>query len=60
MDPNCLFMKKLIGVIAILFTLLVCIIYRHLTSGQAEAKPEAACKLEPLRHGLLFTALLMQ
>ncbi|HET6254506.1 MAG TPA: hypothetical protein VFE32_10550 [Puia sp.] len=53
-------MKKLIGVIAILFTLLVCIIYRHLTSGQAEAKPEAACKLEPLRHGLLFTALLMQ
>jgi len=53
-------MKKLIGVFAILFTLLVCIIYRHLTSNQARAKPEAAYRAEPLREGLTFIALLSQ
>jgi hypothetical protein len=53
-------MKKLIGLFAILFTLLVCVIYRHLTSIQAKAKPEAAYRLEPLRDGLFFIALLSQ
>jgi hypothetical protein len=55
-------MKKLIGVTAILFTLLICVIYRHLTSQQvkASAKPETARRFEPLQHGLFVTALLMQ
>jgi hypothetical protein len=53
-------MKKLIGLFAILFALLVCVIYRHLTSSQTKAKPEAACRLQPLREGLIFMALLSQ
>jgi hypothetical protein len=50
-------MKKLIGLFAILFTLLVCVIYRHLTSTQANAKPEAAYRPDPLRDGPFFIVL---
>jgi hypothetical protein len=53
-------MKKLIGVIAILFTLLLCVIYRHLANHQAKAKREAAYRPVPLRDGLFFIALLSQ
>jgi hypothetical protein len=53
-------MKKLIGVMAILLTLLICIIYRHPTSQQAKAKPETVYVPEPLRDGLFLTALLLQ
>lgn len=52
-------MKKLIGVFVILFTLLVCIIYRHLTSQPAKVKSQTACRFEPLRDGLFFTTLLL-
>ncbi|HUB61866.1 MAG TPA: hypothetical protein VL978_14230 [Puia sp.] len=52
-------MKKLIGVIAILFTLLICVIYRHLTKQEAKARSEAPCPPDPLRSGLFFTALLL-
>jgi hypothetical protein len=51
-------MKKLIGVLAILITLLLCIIYRHLTNAHVKSRP-VACRFEPLRAGLFFTALLM-
>jgi hypothetical protein len=53
-------MKKLIGVIAILLTLLVCIIYRHLTSQRAKDKPDMVYVPEPLRGGLFLTSLLLQ
>jgi hypothetical protein len=52
-------MKKLIGVILIVFTLLICVIYRRLTKQEAGAGSEAACPAEPLRSGLFFTALLL-
>jgi hypothetical protein len=57
---NCVFMKKLIGVFVILFTLLVCVIYRRVTSQPGKAKPETARRPEPLQHGLFVTALLLQ
>lgn len=53
-------MKKLIGVFLILFTLIVCVIYRRLTSQQVKAKPETAFKLDPLQHGFFVTVLLLQ
>jgi hypothetical protein len=51
-------MKKLFGVVTILITLLLCIVYRHLTSTHVKSKP-VACRFEPLRAGLFFTVLLM-
>jgi hypothetical protein len=52
-------MKKLIGVVAILFTLLICIIYRHVKGQQAKARPEAAYRPTPLRDGWVIFTLLM-
>jgi hypothetical protein len=60
MDSNYFFMKKLIGVFVILFTLIVCIIYRRLTSQHVKAKPETACRPEPLQQGFFVTVLLLQ
>jgi hypothetical protein len=53
-------MKKIIGVIAILLTLLLSAIYRQLTHHNAKAKPETACAHRVLQDGLFLTALLMQ
>jgi hypothetical protein len=56
-------MKKLIGVILIVLTLLIGVIYRHVTNHQAKAKPEAATRargVERLRYPLLYTVLLLQ
>ena len=53
-------MKKVIGVIAILFTLLLCAIYRQLTSHNAKARPEKVCTPKALQDGLLLTALMME
>ncbi len=53
-------MKKLIGVIAILLTLLLSAIYRQLTNHNAKSKPETACGRKILRDGLFLTALLIQ
>jgi hypothetical protein len=53
-------MKKLIGVIAILLTLLLSAIYRQLTHHNAKAKPESACVRKVLQDGMFLTALLMQ
>jgi hypothetical protein len=53
-------MKKLIGVIAILLTLLLSAIYRQLTHHNAKAKPETSCGRKLLQDGMYFTALLMQ
>jgi hypothetical protein len=52
-------MKKLIGVIAILLTLLLSAIYRQLTHHNAKAKPETSCG-RVLQDGMFLTALLMQ
>ncbi len=53
-------MKKLIGVIAILLTLLLSAIYRHLTNHNVKAKPETAYVPRALRDGLYLTAMLIQ
>jgi hypothetical protein len=53
-------MKKLIGVIAILLTLLLCAIYRQLTSRHAKAKPETVYVPEKIQDGLFLTTLMMQ
>lgn len=53
-------MKKLIGVTVILLTLLLCVIYRHLTTSHPKAKPDKAYVPGPLRDGLFFTTLLLQ
>lgn len=53
-------MKKLIGVIAILLTLLLCAIYRQLTNHNAKAKPETSCGRKLLQDGMYLTALLIQ
>ena len=53
-------MKKLIGVVAILLTLLLTVIYRQLTHHSAKAKPEISYVPGALRDGMFLTALLMQ
>ena len=53
-------MKKVIGVIAILFTLLLCAIYRQLTHSHAKPNMEKACVSKALQDGLFLSALLMQ
>jgi len=57
---NCLHMKKLIGVIAILFALIACIIYRHLAGRQTRTRPETVSTRVPLRDQLVIFTLLMQ
>jgi len=53
-------MKKLIGVIAILLTLLLTVIYRQLTHHSAKAKPEKCYVPRVLEDGMLLTSLLFQ
>jgi hypothetical protein len=53
-------MKKLIGVIAILLTLLLCVVYRQLTRLHAKAKPETVYVPETIQDGLFLTTLMMQ
>ena len=53
-------MKKLIGVIAILLTLLLSAIYRQLTNHNAKAKPDTAYVPRALQDGMFLTALLLQ
>lgn len=57
-------MKKLIGVAAILFTLLLSVIYRQLTAKPAKEKPPKgcikACVRAGLREGMLLSRLLIQ
>ncbi len=53
-------MKKLIGVIAILLTLLLTVIYRQLTHHSVKAKPETSYVPRVLQDGIFLTALLMQ
>ncbi|HXD77978.1 MAG TPA: hypothetical protein VN616_09220 [Puia sp.] len=53
-------MKKLIGVIAILFALIACIIYRHLAGRQTRTRPETVSTRVPLRDQLVIFTLLMQ
>lgn len=58
--PNCLFMKKLIGVIVILFTLLLCVIYRNLKNQQVKARSEETRQPDPLRDQLILSFLLLK
>jgi|GEM_PF-1216658 len=57
-------MKKLIGVAAILFTLLLSIIYRQLAARPAKDKPAKGCMKScvhaGLREGLLLSRMLLQ
>ena len=53
-------MKKLIGVIAILLTLILSVIYRQLTHHNTKAKPETTNVPRVLRDGMFLTAMLIQ
>lgn len=53
-------MKKLIGVIVILLTLLLTVIYRQLTASRVKEKPGQSCKLLRLREELPLFQLLIQ
>ena len=52
-------MKKLIGVIVIFFTLLICVIYRNLKNQQVKAKSEETYRPDALRGHLILTFLLL-
>ena len=56
---NCLFMKKFIGVIVILFTLLLCVIYRNLKNQQVKAGSEEMRRPDPFRDKLILSFLLV-
>lgn len=47
-------MKKFIGVIIILLTLLLTLIYRQLAGSRVKEKPGHTCKLKQDRAGALF------
>jgi hypothetical protein len=53
-------MKKLIGVAAILLTLLLSVIYRQLTHHNAKAKPEISYVPGVLQDGMFLSALQFQ
>lgn len=59
-------MKKLIGVAAILFTLVISIVYRQLTARTAKERPAKAnirakdCVRNSLREGMMLSRLLLQ
>jgi hypothetical protein len=53
-------MKKIIGVIAILLTLLLTVIYRQLTARPAKEKTSRACISASLREGMALSCLFMQ
>jgi len=53
-------MKKLIGVIALVLTLVISIIYRGLTARQAKERPPRAYIPAGLREGMTLSCLLLQ
>jgi hypothetical protein len=53
-------MKKLIGVIVILVTLVLSVIYRQLTHRPPKERREHACGRASLREGMLLSYLLFQ
>jgi hypothetical protein len=53
-------MKKLIGVIIILLTLILTVIYRQLSGSRLKDKPGHTCKLLRLREELPLFQLLIQ
>ncbi len=53
-------MKKLIGVIVILLTLLLTVIYRQLTTRPAKEKPARAYIPASLREGMTLSCMLLQ
>ena len=53
-------MKKLIGVVAIVITLILTIIYRQLTARPSREKAERATISASLREGMALSCLLLQ
>lgn len=53
-------MKKIIGVIAIMLTLILTVIYRQLTARPAKDKPPRAYITASLREGMALSCLLLQ
>lgn len=53
-------MKKIIGVIAIVFTLILTVIYRQLTTRPSKYKPARAHISAGLREGMALSCLLLQ
>jgi hypothetical protein len=53
-------MKKFIGVIVILLTLLLTVIYRQLAGSRVKDKPGRICTLRALREELPLFQLLIQ
>ena len=53
-------MKKLIGVIAIMLTLILTVIYRQLTAKPAREKAPRATITASLREGMALSCLLLQ
>jgi hypothetical protein len=53
-------MKKIIGVIVILLTLLLTVIYRQLAGSRVKDKPGKICTLRGLREELPLFQLLIQ
>lgn len=53
-------MKKLIGVIAVMLTLILTIIYRQLTAKPTREKPPRAAIAATLREGMALSSLLLQ
>jgi hypothetical protein len=51
-------MKKLIGVIALVLTLVLSVIYRSLTARQAKEKPPRAYIPAGLKEGMVLSCLL--
>lgn len=53
-------MKKLIGVIIIMFTLVITVIYRQLTAKPAREKAARAPITASLREGMALSCVLLQ
>jgi hypothetical protein len=53
-------MKKIIGVIVILVTLIISVIYRQLTARPAKDKPSRTYVSRSLREGMVLSCLLLQ
>lgn len=53
-------MKKLIGLIVIVLTLILSVVYRQLTAGPAKEKQPQSCIPLALREGMTLSYLLLQ
>ncbi len=58
--PNRINMKKLIGLIVIVLTLILSVVYRQLTAGPAKEKQPQSCIPLALREGMTLSYLLLQ